>query len=234
MDRDLTGLGTPEGVWAASRLPERLPPWEYPDIRRVVVVAPHPDDEILGPGGTAISLHRRGTALTVVAVTDGEASHPDSAERLRDVRPRESAAARAAAGLANVVEIRLRHADGAVDERALRDQLVALLRPDDLVLAPWEHDGHPDHDAAGRAALSAAHARNVPVAGWLVWTWHWARPDCAEVPWSRARLVALDPFTAHAKKSAAACFESQLGGPTPILPPPVLARLLRPYEVLIA
>ncbi|HEY5120093.1 MAG TPA: PIG-L family deacetylase, partial [Acidimicrobiales bacterium] len=43
-----------------------------------MVVSPHPDDEVLGAGGliqVALSQH---VLVEVVAVTDGEASHPRS------------------------------------------------------------------------------------------------------------------------------------------------------------
>ena len=44
----------------------------------VVVIAPHPDDEVLGVGGLLALLARKGTAIHIIAVTDGEASHPSS------------------------------------------------------------------------------------------------------------------------------------------------------------
>jgi len=47
------------------------------NTQRVVVVSPHPDDEVLACGGL-LALHaRRGGEVMVVAVTDGEASHRD-------------------------------------------------------------------------------------------------------------------------------------------------------------
>jgi LmbE family N-acetylglucosaminyl deacetylase len=41
-----------------------------------VVVAAHPDDEVLGVGGTMAMLAARGVRLRLIAITDGEASHP--------------------------------------------------------------------------------------------------------------------------------------------------------------
>ena len=76
---DLGGDGTPEDAWLnwrelAGRPKLRMltPP------ATAVVVAPHPDDEVLGVGGLLSLLARAGTAIHVVAVTDGEASHPKS------------------------------------------------------------------------------------------------------------------------------------------------------------
>jgi LmbE family N-acetylglucosaminyl deacetylase len=46
--------------------------------RRVLVVAPHPDDESLGCGGLIATLAWKGAAFRFVFVTDGGASHRHS------------------------------------------------------------------------------------------------------------------------------------------------------------
>jgi LmbE family N-acetylglucosaminyl deacetylase len=58
---------------------------------RVLVVAPHPDDEVMGCGGT-ICLHRQaGASVTVVFLTSGERGLPDlPADRVRLLREAES------------------------------------------------------------------------------------------------------------------------------------------------
>ena len=51
-------------------------PYRDVDVRRagrVVVFAPHPDDEVLGCGGALADLLDRGARLDVVLVTDGAA-----------------------------------------------------------------------------------------------------------------------------------------------------------------
>ena len=80
-DRSLDGLGTDESVWSACTELRGLTPCSVPppDSGRVVVVAPHPDDEVLGAGGALASLAARGTRVLLVAVTEGEASTPERA-----------------------------------------------------------------------------------------------------------------------------------------------------------
>src|SRR5206468_3180712 len=72
--------GTPESKWAAAAL-EDLPPLDIAGIgshRRVVVVSPHPDDEVLAAGGILQRLAAGGIEVIIVSVTDGEASPPAS------------------------------------------------------------------------------------------------------------------------------------------------------------
>ncbi len=230
----LDGTGTPESDWQASGQLRRLRPWEppAPSTGRCVIVAPHPDDEILGVGGTAALLVAAGIEIVLVAVTDGENSDPSRRAELRRRRPQESLTAAARLGIPVPVTFRLGHPDGQVAEDRLEDELAELLWPGDLVLAPWPHDGHPDHDRAGRAAGAAAHRRRVMLFSYLVWAWHWASP-CSGLPWHRARRVELGPQLTRRKRRAVRCFATQLSGPDPILPPPVLDRLTRPFEVLL-
>ena len=64
---------------------------EAAGLGRVVVIAPHPDDEVLGAGATTATLALQGARVVVIAVTDGEASNPSRVEELREIRPGESA-----------------------------------------------------------------------------------------------------------------------------------------------
>jgi hypothetical protein len=85
----LDDAGTPESAWSAWRL-HQLPALELGNYRGAVLVAPHPDDEVLAAGGLRQRLSDRGIGLAVVSVTDDEASHSHSATMsplaLADVR----------------------------------------------------------------------------------------------------------------------------------------------------
>jgi LmbE family N-acetylglucosaminyl deacetylase len=48
-----------------------LLPWT-PSREKMVVIAPHPDDEVLGAGGLIAAQAFLGVEIVVVAVTDGE------------------------------------------------------------------------------------------------------------------------------------------------------------------
>lgn len=245
----IVGNGTPLAAWQACPLLAQLPRIEVdrlvPQGARAVIVAPHPDDEVLGSGGLLQHLITLGRPVLLIAVTDGTASHPGSRRwpvaRLSTERPLESAEAlrRLGADAEQLSWLRLGLADSQVP--AARAQLQAVLQAqlhaDDVVFATWSHDGHCDHEAVGQASRAAAEAVGACCHEVPIWTWHWARPQDPRVPWQRARKIALSPAMVARKRHAAQAFTSQLVGDTevglaPVLPPDVLERLLQPYEVV--
>ena len=241
----IDGLGTPETAWRAWEAPARWPELEPGSaLHGAVLVAPHPDDEVLGAGGLLRLLHDGGVPLELVAVTDGEASHPESTvvtpKQLAALRRDESAAALRALEVRDATVHRLGQPDGGIDEDAVAEALVPLLAPGRWCLATWRGDGHPDHEAVGRAAASACAATGARLLEYPVWTWHWARPDDPAVPWERARRVSLPEDVLRAKHAAVREFVTQIQplGPAradaPVLPAAILERLLRPYEVVLA
>ena len=159
----LKGDGTPEDVWWAPGGLDTIPARDPAAVRppgRVVVVAPHPDDEVLGVGGTLAAWAP--VEVLVVAVTDGEGSHPDSPTlapaTLADRRADERRAALEVLGIGATVH-RLGLPDGGVAADDVAAGLGAVLRHGDTVLVPVDGDGHPDHDATADGGARAAHAR---------------------------------------------------------------------------
>ncbi len=164
----------------------------------------HPDDEVLGAGGTMAILAAAGARLRLIAVTDGEGSHPgEDPAVIGTVRTAESAAALDLLGVRDAEVIRLRLPDTGL--AAHEDELAGLLRElcagFEVCLAPWERDAHADHEAAGRAARRAA-PRGRTVLSYPIWMWHWAIPADPRVPWRRACRVPLPAAVAARKRSA--------------------------------
>lgn len=239
--------GTPLSDWQRSN---RLAHTPWVDARqlcppgsRLVVVAPHPDDEILMCGGLLSDFRGREHELLMISVTDGEGSHPASAhwspQRLREQRPLESRAALQRLGL-DVDAIgwqRLSLQDSAVgeDESLLFNHLCQLLTPDDRLLTTWRDDGHCDHEAVGRACADAAKACQAHLLEVPVWAWHWASPEDPRLPWSRARRLELDQDSQQRKRDAIAAHVSQIqsdAGQPPVLSTAILQCLLQPFELV--
>lgn len=198
---------------------------------RVVVVSPHPDDETLACGGLLARLRALDVDVLVVAVTDGEGSHPGVGE-LAEIRTLEQRRALGRLGVQRA-PIRLGLPDAAVAHHAaeLRDRLSAMVRPNDVVVAPWSRDGHTDHDACGSAAEAVATAVDCALLEYPVWAWQWAAPsDLAALTWER---FAPGRAAVQAKTAALECFPSQTTDRfgAVIVDPVALTRFRRPFEV---
>ena len=231
--------GTPEEAWESWLELRHLPAASPQAWRSVVVVAAHPDDEVLGVGGTMALLAAAGARLRLIAVTDGEASHPGAdPETIGRTRTAESADALAVLGLPGHRSDKAavpRHWPGRLRGRATA-RLRELCAGFGVCLAPWEADAHADHEAAGRAARRAARRASQEVLGYPIWMWHWAKPADRRVPWSRACQVPLPPEVAARKRSAIGAFASQLTDREdagPVLPPGTVAHFTREQEVLL-
>jgi LmbE family N-acetylglucosaminyl deacetylase len=228
--------GTAEEAWDSWLELRDLPaadPLAWPSV---VVVAAHPDDEVLGVGGTMAMLAAAGARLRLIAVTDGEASHPGTDPAvLGRLRAEESATALRLLGARHADVVRLRFPDTGLAAR--ESELAAILSEEcagfQVCLAPWDGDAHADHEAAGRAARRAGPI----VLSYPIWMWHWAKPADERVPWRRACQIELPPEIAARKRSAIAAFTSQLTGRGPdlgpVIPPGVAAHFTRAQEVLL-
>lgn len=111
---------------------------------RLLVLAPHPDDEVIGCGGL-IALHlREGRPVRIVVATDGSAMGGDAGLR-------EEETARGVARLGTAQLEFLRFPDRALGDSAadpIRRHLLEF-RPD-LILVPGPIEIHPDHLALSR------------------------------------------------------------------------------------
>ncbi|MDB5846607.1 MAG: hypothetical protein JWP29_359 [Rhodoferax sp.] len=243
--RRIEGGGTSEASWQNwPALPAvrclSLNEW-LPHGVRLVVVAPHPDDEVLACGGLLAAHAARGGVGLVVAVTDGEASHAGDAawppNLLARQRRAESAQGLEALGLRREGMVRFGVPDGRV--RLHAPQLVSglhlALQRTDVVVSTWRLDGHPDHDATGVAVAGVCARIGCRFMEAPVWMWHWARPGDPRVPWHRLMAFELDAAALAAKTAALALHGSQLaargGAETePVLGPEILARAARRTE----
>lgn len=125
--------------------------------QRILVIAPHPDDESLGCGGTIARYTRSGATVELVVVSDGAAlEEPDG--RHEDVvaaRLQEITAAAAILGIQQMHPLSLPDGQLALYESQIRQsvyQHLTTFQPD-LVLTPSLIDGHADHVAVGRVIL---------------------------------------------------------------------------------
>jgi LmbE family N-acetylglucosaminyl deacetylase len=252
--RAIAGAGTPEDLWLDWLARRQTVPVRLDDIvaidARLVVLAPHPDDEVLACGAL-LSMHvERGGAALIVAATDGEASHAGCAgwepAQLARQRHKEREAGLGLLGLSTTPLLRLRLPDGRLHEceARLEHGLVDAIQADDVLLSTWRLDGHPDHEACGRRAAHVASRTGCRLVEAPVWMWHWAQPNDPRVPWHRLRSLHVDAGTRARKATALAAHASQLtpraaakatpsAEPVAVLGPAILARNRRAAEYYI-
>lgn len=143
-----------------------MPPTPYTPSRVMVIVA-HPDDIEFGCAGTVARWRRDGAELCYVHCTSGEMGGAELALTPAQVATMREAEQRAAAAVLGVSDlVFLREPDGLLENSlALRKKLVREIRrfrPEVVITEDptlyWgggQRLNHPDHRAAGGAALDA-------------------------------------------------------------------------------
>lgn len=138
------------------------------DVERALVVVAHPDDADFGAAGTIAGWVEAGIEVTYLLCTRGEqgGSDPSTRDEMPAVREREQ---RAAADVVGVKDVRFLdgHRDGWLEPTwDLQRDIVRVLRdvrPQRVLLQSPERwyerlqASHPDHLAAGEAAIRAVY-----------------------------------------------------------------------------
>lgn len=246
-ERLIYGAGTSIKEWQQWEELNQLPICEvaktFPAKQRVLIIAPHPDDEILGCAGLIQKLAKLKREVVLVAITNGTMSHPDSSyytsEKLNQIRPEESLQALNVLDLEIQIErIALNIMDGQISNKTelLYQALENITRSDDILISTYEMDGHPDHEAAGQVVKYFAQQHELSCYRVFIWTWHWAKPNHPSFNLEQCFKVELDLSEVYKKRQAIACFQSQcVADPSthqaPILSAFTIERILQPYEV---
>ncbi|QXJ35587.1 PIG-L deacetylase family protein [Saccharolobus shibatae] len=119
---------------------------------KVLIVAPHPDDETLCCGGTIQIFKEMGYEVNVVIITDGRYGSPD--ERLRgsmelvEIRRQEALRANKILGVDNVTFLNFEDSKVSEREKEVEDALKSLMG--DAVFSPIRFDNHADHSTIGK------------------------------------------------------------------------------------
>lgn len=178
-----------------------------PDADRVLVLAPHPDDETFGCGATLARLSQAGANVTVCVLTDGAAYASSAVDRRSQLNIRQAETNRALACLGVNEGIFWGLADRGLSGQAdLAGRVLEIMHRTQvtLVLAPSLWEIHPDHLATSRAVWSAVaqmHALGSPLPALMFYeVGSPLRPNCL--------MDCTDVW--HKKVAAMQCFESQM------------------------
>jgi len=142
----------------------------FDEVERLIVIGAHPDDLECSSGGTLALLIDRGVEVYSVNCTLGDLGTRESGmtrSRLATIRQEETEAAARLMGLKGTFN--LGHHDGElVNTLELRAEIARLYRitqADTLFTFDpyWAGQMHPDHRAAGQAALDAYMPAKMPL-----------------------------------------------------------------------
>jgi LmbE family N-acetylglucosaminyl deacetylase len=196
------------------------------------VVTAHPDDVDFGSAGTVAAFTAAGLAVTYCIATNGDAGGSDRSMSRADMAALRQDEQRAAAAVVGVSDVRfLGHPDGrlepTIELRRDISRVIRQVRPERVLTQSPERNwefifaSHPDHLAAGEAAVCAVYpdARNP-----------FAHPELLDgeglEPWSVAELWIMGPggaqgagiavdttATVERKVAALMCHKSQMPDP---------------------
>jgi LmbE family N-acetylglucosaminyl deacetylase len=191
----------------------------------LLVVAPHPDDEILGAGGLMRTWTTRGAEVSVLSVSDGDSAEPARVGH-GTVQREELTQALRKLSPTHVSVTRLGLPDGRISYHVnrLRNALLSLARGKPTLIAPYEHDRHPDREAVGGVCLKFARDLKLPIARYAIPAWPCAAADGSRE--ARFRKFLLTDDARRAKARALGCFRSQFDGRD-------VGMLTEPYEAFL-
>jgi LmbE family N-acetylglucosaminyl deacetylase len=183
--------------------------------RDLVVITTHPYEAMCAAGGLISHLARQGADVEVLAVTDGDGA-VGAIDAAPSRRRGQILAAYRRLGVPEVRRHRLHLESGTVSD-AQPDLVAAFSElvghdcyPGLWCLAPWQRDGHPDHDAVGRVAEAVCHSYNLRLVRYLSAAWEWLQPE--DLPWPNVRQFTLSE-TVRARKNAAVALPEATPGP---------------------
>src|SRR5213594_3632910 len=159
-----------------GKVPLEGNPFQEWNNKTIMIVSPHPDDDIIGCGGALAFLSGRGNRLIVVYLTNGEKGTFDPSMNplsLAKIRRQEAAAGYRSLGFADARLIWLGYHDGELDfasPRELRIRLTHLIRRHrpDVVFAldpglTYYRYHYRDHRTAALAVADAIGAAMWPL-----------------------------------------------------------------------
>ena len=160
-----------------------------------MIIAPHPDDETLGCGGTVALLRKLHIPVHFIFVSDGTMSHPNSKKfperKLRKLRETEAENAVLVLGGDKKCMEFLRIKDTKVPHRADADfeetveriaRSIKAIQPETIFI-PWQKDPHCDHQATWEI-MSEVWKRletKPRILEYPIWLWELGNPEDVEL-----------------------------------------------------
>jgi N-acetylglucosamine malate deacetylase 1 len=152
----------------------------------ILIFAPHPDDDILGCGGSIVKRIQNGDHVTVVYITSGDAGDQTTPkEELANIREKEALDAATVLGVKDLIFFR--QPDGYIRySKELLTRMVNIIREKtpDMVYMPHELDFPSDHKEASQLILEALRRSGAS-----------AHQEYTGAPWSVSTVLGYEVWT---------------------------------------
>lgn len=172
----------------------------------LLIIAPHPDDEVLGCGGLIQQALAHGSRVDVVILTNGEASHDGCCNKadIAENRTRLTYRAAQTIGLQKENIHKLDFKDGGVslDDKENIDrlyELLATIQPKQIYI-PHQNEGWNDHIVVkGLIDSFLEQNHKVEMYEYLVWSWYYVR---GWFDWRQCKVLNMTRQETDIKKQA--------------------------------
>lgn len=159
-------------------------------INKLLILAPHPDDEVFGCSGLIQQQIISGREVYIIFMTRGEASHGNCCDIDKEVLKSERAKltdnALSLLGVKQYNIFRLSYPDGSLiycsEESKKLKSLINQINPD-AIFVPHSGEGWNDHIETQNIAMELIKDKNIELYAYCVWFWYY---NVWKIDWKNA------------------------------------------------
>jgi len=177
------------------------------DFDRVLIISPHPDDEVLGCGGLITKLNRRNKEVFIIYLTKGENCNPKIKQEIL-IEKRRILSKKALIEVnqpmnqvyyLDFLDGKIKETDTEVDKlRTLCNQI----NPD-AIFVPHLLEGWNDHINANLIIKSLIKGESIKIFEYCVWFWYTTPFErIVDIKWKNARFSILEKDIMEKKHKA--------------------------------
>lgn len=179
----------------------------FPNANKVLIIAPHPDDEVFGCAGLIQHLLYKQKKVSIVILSDGSASHAGCCHTNQTtIINKRRALARQANSILGLPEKELYfldYPDGNISYESLETTslkaIIEQIQPD-TILIPHHKEGWNDHIEAGNIIKKLVQNNcNYNIYEYCVWFWYY---NSWKLDWENAYTLTMNTKELCCKKEA--------------------------------
>ena len=171
----------------------------------ILICSAHPDDEILGCGGTIAKYSKEGNSVISIIFSYGESSHPHIKKHITTkIRVKESQKADKIVGCKETIFLGLSKIKNDQETTNLVKDLIKKYKPT-KIFTHTINDPHPEHNTANRIIIKAANESNFRGHIYTFDIWNPIMIKKRNTP----KLIVDITKTIKLKTKALKCFKSQ-------------------------